>query len=71
MSLRLPNNRFFIEIMLRCTMSRNPAYGKWSEEETNWSQKDADAVKDILKEQTVPTSYEELLDEYESSLLTC
>jgi len=52
-------------------MARNPAYGKWNEDETNWSQKDTDVVKDILKEQTVPTSYEELLDEYESSLLTC
>ena len=52
-------------------MLKNPAYGKWTTEETNWSQKDADLVADILKEGTVKTSYEELLDEYESSLLTC
>ena len=49
-------------------MSRNPAYGKWSADETNWSQKDTDLVKDILKEDSVPTSFEQLLDEYESSL---
>ena len=46
-------------------MSRNPAFGKWSEEETNWSQKDTDLIADILNEETVPTSYKELLDEYE------
>lgn len=50
-------------------MSRNPAHGKWTEEQTNWSQADSDLVKEILKEQPIPTSYEELLDEYESSLL--
>jgi len=52
-------------------MLKNPAFGKWTEEETNWSQKDAEIVKDVLKEDTVTTSYEELLDEYESTLLTC
>ena len=49
-------------------MSRNPAYGKWSADETNWSQKDTDLVKDILEGEFVPTSHEQLLDEYQSSL---
>ncbi len=48
-------------------MARNPAYGDWTEEETNWSQKDTDLIKDILKEPTIPTSYEELVREYEES----
>ena len=52
-------------------MVRNAAFGKWTEYETNWSKTDSDLVEDILKEQPVSTSYEELLDEYESNLLTC
>lgn len=52
-------------------MSRNSAFGKWSEEETNWSQKDTDLIADILKEDTLPTSNEKLLDLDVSSLLTC
>jgi len=52
-------------------MQQNPAFGRWTKEETNWSQKDADLIANVLKEQPVPTSYEELLDEYEESLLTC
>jgi len=51
-------------------MKQNPAFGKWAEEETNWSQKGTDLIEDVIKEQPVPTSYEELLDEHESSLLT-
>ena len=44
----------------RMGMSRNPAFGKWTEEETNWSQKDTDLIANILKEKTLPTSNEEL-----------
>ncbi len=49
-------------MMLFNNMSRNLAFGKWTEEETNWSQKDTDLIADILQEETVPTSNEELLD---------
>ena len=49
--------------------TNNSAFGKWTKEETNWSQKDSDLIEDILKETTIPTSYKELLDEYEASLL--
>lgn len=52
-------------------MARNQAFGKWTEEETNWSQKDTGLIADILKEKTLPTSNEELLDLDVSSLLTC
>ena len=52
-------------------MKRNPAFGHWTEEETNWSEKDTEFIKEVLKEEDIPTSYEELLDEYESTLLTC
>ena len=52
-------------------MSKNPSFGKWTEEETNWSKKDAEFIEDVLAEEPVPTSYDQLLTEYESSLLTC
>ena len=42
-------------------MARNPAYGKWTEEETNWSQKDTDFIKDVENDELIPTSYEKLL----------
>ena len=50
-------------------MSSNTAFGHWTVEETNWSKKDMDFIKDVLKEQPVSTSYEELLDEHEVKLL--
>jgi len=49
-------------------MQRNPAQGKWDEEGTNWSKKDTDFIAGVVEEDTVSTSYEELLDEYESSI---
>lgn len=41
---------------------RNPAYGCWSEEETNWPEKDTALINSILKEnnQTIPTSLKEI-----------
>lgn len=51
-------------------MSRNPAYGEWTEEQTNWSKADLDFVRDALNEKPVPTSYEELLKEYKLGLTT-
>ena len=47
---------------------RNPAYGVWTEEETNWSQRDSDMISEILKEDTVETSFEKILDAYEESI---
>jgi len=49
-------------------MSKNPAFGKWSQEETNWDDKDTEFVKEALGGKTIQTSYEELSDEYETSI---
>ena len=43
-------------------MKRNPAFGDWTEEETNWSQKDTDFIQDALKAESIPTSNKELLE---------
>ena len=43
-------------------VKRNPAHGKWSEEETNWSQKDTDLIKPILKERTVPYTQLDIIE---------
>ena len=48
---------------------KNLGYGLWSEEETNWSEKDTQRTLVALKAESEETSYEELLDEYEASLL--
>ena len=50
-------------------MSKNSAFGHWTQEETNWSKKDLDFIQDVLKEKPIPTSYEELLAEHEANLL--
>ena len=33
-------------------MKKNKAFGKWTEEELNWSQKDTDLIEPILKEES-------------------
>lgn len=47
---------------------RNPAYGYWSEEETNWSEKDTALLKELRSkdEKLVPTSFKELKELHES-----
>lgn len=45
---------------------KNPAYGNWSEEETNWSEKDTEFLKNTLTGTTVPTSYEEIKAKHEA-----
>ena len=47
----------------------NHAYGKWTKEETNWSEKDTAFIQDVLKEKSIATSYEELLKEHEKKLM--
>ena len=47
-------------MMDKQTDKRNPAFGKWTEKETNWSSVDDEFIKDALKEESIPTSYEEL-----------
>ncbi len=51
-------------------MSKNPAFGHWTEQETNWSQDDTDFIQDALKEldKESPTSYEELVERNEAKL---
>lgn len=45
---------------------RNPAFGMWTEEDTNWSQKDTDFIKDVIHSKRYPYSYEKLLKELEA-----
>lgn len=46
---------------------RNPAYGCWSEEETNWSEKDTAFIERTTKDQEpVPTSLKEIIATHES-----
>lgn len=47
---------------------RNPAYGYWSEEETNWSEKDDIMLVNLRREnpELVPTSLKELKELHES-----
>ena len=47
---------------------RNPAYGYWSEEETNWSEKDTALIDSILKydKRTIPTSLKAIKEMHES-----
>ena len=47
---------------------RNPAYGYWSEEETNWSAKDTAYVEAIKRnnEEFIPISFEEIKRLHES-----
>ena len=42
----------------------NPAYGDWTEEETNWSEKDTEFIRDSLTDRVTETSFEELLREH-------
>ena len=47
---------------------RNPAFGYWTEEETNWSEKDTaflDATLD-KKNKSIPTSFKEIKELHES-----
>lgn len=46
----------------------NPAYGHWSEKETNWSEKDTAFIDNILKKnhKAVPTSLKEIKAKHES-----
>ena len=48
---------------------KNQAYGYWSQEETNWSEKDMALIADVMKETPRPTSYEELLAQHESKFM--
>ena len=48
---------------------KNKAHGDWTEEDTNWSEKDIDVIRDILKEQLIPVTYEELLKQHESKIV--
>lgn len=47
---------------------RNPAYGYWSEEETNWSEKDTALVNAILEKNNTPikTSLKEIKEWHEA-----
>ena len=47
---------------------RNPAYGYWSEEETNWSEKDTALIDSILEydNKTIQTSLKEIKERHES-----
>ena len=47
---------------------RNPAHGHWSEEETNWSEKDTAFVENILKknDRAIRTSIKEIKEKHES-----
>ena len=51
-------------------MSRNPAFGKWSEDETNWSDKDTAFMDEVIKNSSGsnPTSLKELKDSHENLL---
>lgn len=53
-------------------MARNPAFGEWTEEETNWSDKDTEFIKEALKnlDKATPTTYEELVARNEAKLHT-
>ncbi len=50
-------------------MAKNPAFGKWTEEQTNWSSVDTEFIKNTLEGESIPTSYEELLKDHEVKLL--
>ena len=47
---------------------RNPAYGCWSEEETNWSPKDTAFIDATLqkKNKRIPISYKEIVEKHKS-----
>lgn len=47
---------------------RNPAYGGWTEEETNWSERDTALLARIRRENpgSVPTSFKEIKEMVES-----
>lgn len=46
----------------------NDAYGDWSKEETNWSEKDTEIVNNVLKQNNkpVPFDYDEMLRLHET-----
>lgn len=46
----------------------NPAYGYWTKDETNWSEKDTEFIQDALDDDVIKTSYKELLDEYNEKI---
>ena len=46
---------------------KNPAYGHWSEEETNWSDRDTKFVEDTLRQdnnEEIEITYEEIRRKY-------
>lgn len=43
---------------------RNPAYGEWSEEETNWSDKDTKFLEDTLDNKEISITSKELIEQY-------
>ena len=49
---------------------RNPAYGNWTEEQTNWNDKDDEFIKDVIDEPTIPTTKKEILNMCRSNSLS-
>lgn len=47
-------------------LKRNAAYGDWSEEETNWSDKDTDFINKTLRKNNTPikTNLKEIIEKY-------
>ena len=40
----------------------------WTKEQKNWSKADSEFIKNALTEKPIPTSYKEILDEYEKNI---
>ena len=51
-------------------MKRNPAFGYWTEEETNWSDKDTAFIDTVINKnhKGIPTSFKEIKELHESLL---
>ncbi len=51
-------------------MSKNQAFGHWTQQETNWSTVDTDFIQNAIKElnKESPTSYHELVERNEAKL---
>lgn len=65
-----PKLNFIHMVKLVLTMAKNPAYGYWTEEDTNWSAKDTARMDELRKgnPEFIPTDFKDIKDLHESLL---
>ena len=50
-------------------MEKNPAFGEWTKEQTNWTPADTEFIKNTLDDESIATSHDELLKDHEVKLM--